>query len=212
MANSEHDPSVSTNDERQYELDQITARYEEAHRAGQSPKIADYIERYPQFARELLEFALFFHTFEGDQPEPDLAPASQPSPAAQAALARIHEATPLTGIIKQGRLAGYMAPRLAETVGLGLDILSKLDAHAINGASIPQTLIRRLADVLRVTPRAVATYLERPPAAQAGAFFYADEAPRQHQESFLDAVQSSPMLSAERKREWTAITEQETGM
>lgn len=207
MANPPEDQSY----ERQYEIDQITARYEDEQRAGKSPKIADYIRRYPQFAKELAEFALFFHTMGSDQPEPG-PPAPKPSAAAQAARARIHEqvhlstSPPLEGIIKQGRLAGYMAPKLAEMVGLSLDILAKLDAHAITGTSIPQTLIGRLADTLRVAQESVAAYLGSPQAASRGAFFYASQAPQQRQESFLDAVQNSAALSAELKREWAEIT------
>jgi hypothetical protein len=208
-------PPQDQDDERQYALDQITAHYEDEYRAGKSPKIAEYIQRYPQFARELREYALLFHTIGVDQPEPDPTPAPQFSIAAEIARARIREQlvsgarTPLSGIIKQGRLAGYMAPKLAEMVGLSLDILAKLDAHAIIGASIPRTLIQRLAATLRVTPEAVASYLASPQTAQGGAFFYADQAPRQRQESFQDAVQNSPALSAALKREWGEIIEQE---
>lgn len=197
--------------ERQYKIDQITARYEDELRAGKSPKIADYIQRYPQYAQELAEFALFHHTVGLDQPEPG-APQPGPSAAAQAARARIHEqvhlstSPPLEGLMKQGRLAGYMAPKLAEMVGLSLDILAKLDAHAITGTSIPQTLIERLADTLRVAQERVAAYLGSPQAASRGAFFYASQAPQQRQESFLDAVQNSAALSAEAKQEWAEIT------
>lgn len=211
MGNFPEEPSYA----RQYEIDRITSRYEDEYRAGKSPKIAEYIERYPQFAQELAEFALFFHTVGSDQPEPNPTAASQLSPAAQAARSRIHEqvnpatSPPLLGIIKQGRQAGYMAPKLAEMVGLSLDILAKLDAHAIIGASIPRTLIQRLADTLHVTPEAVASYLGHPQAAQAGAFFYADQAPQQRQESFLNAVQNSAALSSEQKQAWREIAEQE---
>jgi len=202
-------------DTRQYEIDRITARYEDEYRAGKSPKIAEYIQRYPHYAQELAEFALFYHTQGLDQGEPGPTAASQLSPAAQATRARLHEQVlshanpPLSGIIKQGRQAGYMAPKLAEMVGLSLDILAKLDAHAIIGASIPRALIRRLADTLRVSPEAVASYLGHQQAAPGGAFFYAEQAPEQRQESFLEAVQNSPVLSPEQKRAWAEAAEQE---
>lgn len=216
MSDIQHHQRARDSEERQYEIDQLTSRYEEEYRAGKSPKIADYIQRHPEFAQELMEFALFFHTFEADDSEPPPTPAAAFSPAVQAARTRIREPTPanagttLPGIIRQARLAGHMAPKLAEMLGLSLDIVTKLDAHAIVGASIPRTLIERLASALSVAPDAVAAYLGSPQRAQAGgSFFYADEAPKQRQETFLDAIQSSRLLSPEQKQAWADTVAQE---
>lgn len=73
-------------------LDHITAEYVEAYRAGRPPNLRTFIRRYPQFARELLDFVLYFHCVAADLPEPDRVPAAHLSPGAQAALARIRRA------------------------------------------------------------------------------------------------------------------------
>lgn len=205
--------------ERQYQIDRITARYEEEYRAGRSPQLDEYLRQYPEYAAEIIEFTLYFHAHAAQLPEPDAVPAAAPSPAAQRALARIHEqaapsapiVTPITGLIQQGIASGFMPPQLANAVGLSPDLLAKLEAHAIAAATIPRTLVQRLATTLNVAPEAIAAYLSGATATQAGgAFYYAEKAPTQHQESFLDAVQSST-LSSERKQEWAEITRQETG-
>lgn len=72
----------------QFELDQITERYSQEFQAGHAPKIADYIVQYPQYAYELVLYALSFHSIAVDLPEPDSVPGEL-SPAAQAALERI---------------------------------------------------------------------------------------------------------------------------
>ncbi|MGZ3715932.1 MAG: hypothetical protein ACXVA4_10975, partial [Ktedonobacterales bacterium] len=116
---------------------------------------------------------------------------------------------PIEGLVKQGAKAGYSARKLAEAVGLTIDVLAKLEARVIAVATIPPTLVTRLATTLQVLPDAVAAYLGATRPGQAGAFYYADQQPTQQQESFLDAVQAS-MLSPERKQEWATIVENDT--
>lgn len=204
--------------EREVEIDRITAQYAEDYRGGRAPRLEEYLRRYPHYTRELTEFALYFHTVGIDAVAPAEAPAAELSPAARTALTRIRErneaaaalaastvsAPAIEGLVKRGVTVGYSPKTLAESVGLTTDLLAKLEARVIAVASIPPTLVTRLADALKVAPGAVATYLGAARPGQAGAFYYADQPPTQQQESFLDAVRASD-LSPERKREWAEI-------
>ncbi len=204
--NDEHQAERRRQRERRYEIDRITAEYADEWRAGRSPRVEDYVGRYPNYATEISEFALYFHSIAFDLPEPDAVPAAQLSPAAQKALAQIRNPQPpaIEGLVKQGAAVGLAPRKLAEAVKLSMDLLGKLEARAIDVGTIPPTLVRRLAETLKVAPGAVAAYLGAAGPAQAGAFFYADQAPTQRQESFLDAVQGST-LGPELKREWSEI-------
>lgn len=200
--------------ERQYDIDRITAQYADEYRSGRAPRMEEYVQRYPQYTRELLEFALYFHTVGFDAAHPDDLPVAELSPAAQRALGRIRErraasASPaLEGLVKRGATLGYAPRRLAESVGLTTDLLGKLEARVIAVATIPPTLVGRLADALKVAPETVAAYLGAARRGQAGAFYYSDQSPTQQQEPFLDAVQASA-LSPELKREWAEIIEED---
>ncbi len=205
MAKTPQGQSFEENLDRQYEIDQITERYEREYRAGKSPQIADYLQRYPEYARELLEFAFFFHTFETDEPQLTPSPATQLSPAAERVLKRIY----LEGLVKQGRSLGYKPAQLAEAVGLSLDILAKLDGRTILANTIPNTLIQRLAAVLQVIPEAVQAYFKMAPRAASATFSYADEAPQELQEAFAEAVRTSSILDAQKKGEWIEIIKQD---
>lgn len=202
--------------QRQEEIDRITAEYADAFRAGRAPKIEDFVQRYPEYAAELLAFAVDFRTIGFDLPDPDAVPDAQPSPAAQQVLARIRADIPvgplsaIEALVKQGDTMGLSPLALAEAVGLSPDLLGKLEAHAIAAATIPRALVQRLAQTLLVAPETIAAFLGTMHPAQAGAFFYAEQAPAQQQESFLDAVRASA-LSAERQREWTEIVAAERG-
>lgn len=211
MADINHE-EIRARRQRQYEIDRITARYEEEYRAGNSPRLQDYLQRYPDFTRELKEFYLYFHSIAVDLPELDAVPDAELSSAGEQALAQITLPAPksdtgnlLTSLVETGLAAGYAPPRLAEALGISRDVLAKLEAHAIAGRSIPRSFILRAADTLRVTPETVMAYFHGAQRAPSGAFFYADQAPTQEQESFLEAIQSSPRLSANQKRDWTEI-------
>ncbi|MGH2515655.1 MAG: hypothetical protein ACRDHP_08365, partial [Ktedonobacterales bacterium] len=76
---------------------------------------------------------------------------------------------------------------------------------AIAAASVPFTLAERLAEKLQATPAAVAAFLMGSAPAQAAAHYYAEQAPEQRQETFLEAIQASGGLDARAKQEWTDI-------
>jgi hypothetical protein len=212
--NEQQHARVRRQRERQYEIDSITAQYADDFQSGRAPRMEAYLQRYPQYESELLEFAIYFHTIGFDADALDASPAPALSAAAQRAMTQIRAshapqtaapATPaIQGLVKQGVKAGYPARKLAEAVGLSIDLLGKLEARVIAVATIPPTLVKRLADTLQVVPEAVSVYLGAAQPGQAGAFYYADQPPSQQQESFLDAVQASA-LPPERKQEWAAI-------
>ena len=195
---------------RQYEIDRIIAQYADDYRSGHAPRIEDYVRRYPQYATDLLEFAVYFHTIAFDAPAPDASPAPALSPAAQRAMQRIAAAAApaLEGLVKQGATAGYTPRKLAETVGLTIELLGKLEARVIAVTTIPPTLVHRLASALQVAPEAVAAFLGAAQPGQAGAFYYADRPPSQQQQAFLDAVQASA-LAPELKQEWATIVKED---
>jgi hypothetical protein len=199
---------------RQYEIDGIIARYVDAYHAGQSPRIEDYIHRYPHYSSELLEFAVYYHTIGFATESLDGPPDPALSPAAEKAMAWIRAQNPeaaatapvaIQSLVQLGLDAKYSPPQLAAAVGVTVDLLGKLQAHAVAAATIPRALIQRFADVLQTAPEAIAAYLSASPA---GGFYMADQQPDQQQESFLDAVEASA-LSPEGKREWAEIMKAE---
>ena len=207
--------------ERQYEIDSITFQYAEEYRQGRHPRIQDYVSRYPQYASELLDYALYFPTVGFDSPALEEPAELTLSPAAEKALARIRERSaayaqapaaavaPIESLFARGMALKAPPPQLAEAVGLTFDVLAKIEARAITVSSIPRTLVQRLATALKTAPEAIAAYISGAPAGQASGFYYADQAPSQQQESFLDAVQASA-LNPDQKREWADIVKNES--
>ena len=196
---------------RQYEIDSIIAQYVDAYHAGQSPRIEDYVQRYPHYTGELLEFAVYYHTIGFATEALDGPPDPALSPTAEKAMARIREQSmasapiAIQSLVQLGLDAKYTPPQLAAAVGLDSALLQRLEAHAIAAVSIPRALIQRFADVLKTAPEAIAAYLNATPA---GGFYMAEQQPDQRQQTFLDAVDASA-LSPEGKREWAEIVRAE---
>ncbi|HEX5156933.1 MAG TPA: hypothetical protein VFW17_06945, partial [Ktedonobacterales bacterium] len=110
--------------ERQYEIDRITFQYATEFRSGRNPHIEEYIQRNPEYANELLEYALYFHAF-GFDSEPLEEPAELSlSPAAEKAMAWIREQrerpapVAIQSLVQLGLDAKYSPPQLAAAVGL----------------------------------------------------------------------------------------------
>jgi hypothetical protein len=203
--------------ERQFELDAITLEYAIACDEGHSPRMEDFARRYPAFARDIAEFALYYATIgrgdgaEPSEPEPILAPAAERalSQIAGTIAPTTGRATPpatarLDGLIRQGLRVGYPAPQLATRVGVSPDVLAKLEARAIQATTVPQALVHRLAATLHVTPEAVTSFLSGPGARQGTASRREGEPRRSAREPFLEAVRTSA-LPPEQKAKWAKI-------
>ncbi|HEV2235422.1 MAG TPA: hypothetical protein VGR57_02065 [Ktedonobacterales bacterium] len=202
--------------ERQYELDAITMEYALAWDEGRSPRVDEFARRYPRFAREIAEFALYYATIgqnDGEVPpaEPDLTPAAASALSQIAARfappAKTPPTTapaPLDGLTRQGQRLGVPAPQLARRVGLSPDVLAKLESHAIKARTVPEALVQRLAQTLNVTPKAVSAYLSGSLAGPEPAPPRAGRPRGPRQESFLEAVHASALTPRE-KAEWIRI-------
>lgn len=196
---------------RQDEIDHIIARYMDAFHRGEAPRIAEYMQRYPQYASELLDFATYYLTIGYETESLAGPPETTLSPAAEKAMAQIREQSAVyapaavTSLVAQGIELGIAPPDLAETVGLSDELLARLDERIIAAATVPRTLLQRLATALKTAPEAIAAALASAVAGQAPGFYYAETPPEQQQQSFIDAVQGDSTLSPERKREWAEI-------
>lgn len=49
-------------------IQRITAHYVDALRSGRTPKLSDYLTRYPRYAAEISDFVAYFHAVEKDLP------------------------------------------------------------------------------------------------------------------------------------------------
>src|SRR2546421_8167880 len=196
----------------------ITAQYVDEVRAGQRPKVSDYLARYPQYASEIADFVAYYHTVEVDLPGETsittplaenyrIAIGSARKRVLQAEDQSTHKVTTLLVTLNNQHLT---PGRLADKLGLSVDIVAKLEQRKIAASSIPKEMYKRLAEALQQPARAIEAYFEsfnerssyRQQVAEAQVAYQVNEQPAIPVQSFREALEESVQLSGEQKHVW----------
>jgi hypothetical protein len=203
-------------------IQRLTARYVSEYRTGQQPRLSEYLSSYPQYADMIADFVTYYHAIEFDVPqESDIIP-----PLSQASRAALDEAWKnvvytdfeVTSTLNSLQMAANQVNKsflqVAWEIGLGQDILKKLDQHAIDAATIPQELCHRLAKALYQPLAAIEIYLglrkQRQATmgvAESSSIYQIEEQPvlDLHVPGFQEAVEQSKHMSDEQKGVWHTI-------
>jgi transcriptional regulator with XRE-family HTH domain len=175
-----------------------------------------WIAEYPSFADDFVSWAVDLPLMQGD-----LYRAADPTEEARLGKigrsvvaemrARYGMAHPtLTSITEAARQRNLRLKDVAERVGVGVPIVSKLEQRLLQFATLPEALIQKLAETLEVGAEAVRDYLRQPPTLAAGAAYqYTGKAAPQVsvQQSFAEAIRSCPGMSESDKQVWLADIE-----
>ena len=205
----------------------ITARYVAEVQAGQQPRLSDYLSRYPQYSDAIADFVAYYHAIEADVPgesleEPLVGTLSPLSAdfyiAIDSAWKRISQPTdekistnkqiPLREIAKAQKLT---LSQLAGTIGLGVDVIMKIDQHRINTSTIPGEVFNRLASALHQPLDAIRASVGGSNSwavtqvAESPASYNVGQQPGMQAETFGEAVETSTELSDEQKAFWHDI-------
>jgi hypothetical protein len=117
---------------------------------------------------------------------------------------------PLTSLVARARALALNPATLADALGLGVDIILKLERRVLIPASIPGGLLERLAERLDCGVVQVRVYLSGRGGQPAPAFYHSKQPPATTaQQSFAEAVRESRMMGAEQKAAWLKLVEWE---
>ena len=200
----------------------LTARYVSEFRTGQQPRMSEYLSRYPQYADMLADFVTYYHAFEVDVTLESeiILPLSQTSRAAfdEAWKNVVYADTQASNALNSLQVAADSVNKsflhVSLEIGLGQDILKKLDQHSIDAATIPQELYLRLARALHRPLFAIEMYLGLMKhrqltldIAENPAIYQLEGQPGLdvHAHSFQDAIEQSKHMSDEQKEVWHSI-------
>lgn len=209
----------------------LAATYLEERAQGTGGTLRRFAEEHPNYAADLFLLTMETELATTAQARPSLAAANAtldaipsalqarlradarrilaPNAAVglQAALAieTTQAALParLTGSFAQEarRRAGLSPRALVARLGVGADIVSMLDEGDILPATVPATLIERLAEALRTTGEAITAALAAPRAGLAAYHAPKGHLPRR-QISFDEAIRISPTMTPKQKALW----------
>jgi transcriptional regulator with XRE-family HTH domain len=195
------------------ERDNLFARWEDDRRSASPRPLRDWLAAYPDFASDLVEWA-------AGAPLTDYAETLPADPDGEArtldaALLRVAEMraayladtpAPLASLYEAAKANGLTPKTLAERLGVGLSTVGKLQQRLFRVASLPEALLRRLADALNVTTAQVLDYLRQPVTLAPRASYKADGVPQvAAQEEFAQAVRACRDMTDAQKAVWLAL-------
>jgi transcriptional regulator with XRE-family HTH domain len=184
-----------------------------AHERREPEAFTAILGIYPSYVPELTEFDAALFATEGYLLE---SPTAQTEKIAAHALARAmitvfpaQTTLPAPGKIRGvvanlrelRRSRGFSQPSLAEKLGLGVDVLSSLEAGMVKVASIPDRLIRALGDALSTSLDQITELLEMQVSTEPALNRIRGGSARLEKD-FLDLVRASPNMSEDQKALW----------
>ncbi|GHO91156.1 hypothetical protein KSF_012040 [Reticulibacter mediterranei] len=213
------------NNEQQDAIFRITARYVAEVQAGHEPVLSEYIARYPQYADSIADFVAYYHGFEATIPIASnvhtlLSPFSQvdlPCSDAQMHVEPLSTTTVTTLLATEQQ--HFTLSELARKLDLSVDIVALLEQRAIDPATLPFELYRRIALALHQPISSIQAYLSRTPqrsrparekqplmkVAEKPAYYHVSGEQTSLEQSFRHIVAESLWLSPEQREAWEAI-------
>jgi transcriptional regulator with XRE-family HTH domain len=214
MTAPDRDPSSLPASGWEPSLEDVLRAYAAAADGPSSSALGDWTRRYPQYARELEEFAETWALSRWLPAAPEAASVDEARLIERGVdivrgLRARHAAAPrpaIQGLLSEAKQRGLTIQQLAVRAGLGVILVRKLDRRLIRFASIPREAIDALAAALGREASAVASYLQGGATFAAAASHLAEEAPRLAEpEDFFAAVRADTTMPDERRRAWLRL-------
>lgn len=195
-------------------LDDILNEFVAAYEQPTAEALESWAARYPQFRKELVDFAAAWAEQLVLPPAPELS-AEQEKLLVDRAMSHVQnvvfkraqsestqaEHRAIASLTGEAKRAGMSGQEFAKACGLDLALVTKLNNRQIKARSIPARLVSHIARLLERTVESVSEYLALPPQALAGRAFLARGKPQSSgQQSFADAVRASSLSDAEKAR------------
>jgi hypothetical protein len=195
------------------DINMILSAYSDAASRPGGTRLEEWVRRYPQHERALVQFALFNFLFERGGAAAEVTPAQETRFLERAALIRqkmmqsatLARQSRMRSLIEAAKERGLSVPALAERLFLTPLEIVKLNQRLIRAATIPNALVQQLASLLERSREEIVDYLRLPPTVAAQANYRADRTPHvQEPQDFREALMDSPNLSEDHRAYWLA--------
>lgn len=183
------------------DINTILAAYSDAASRPGGTRLEEWVRRYPQHERALVQYALYNFLFEQGGAATEPTPAEETLFLERAAMIRKRmmqsrtQAAPswIGDLIGAAKKQGWTVPTLAEHLHLTPVEVMKLNQRLIRATTIPNALVQQLATLLGRSREEVASYLQLPPTLSANASYRSAEPPRvQRQQDFEEVLNRLP--------------------
>jgi hypothetical protein len=172
-----------------------------------------WIGRYPQYERELMNFAATWSLMSHLPPDESPLKVEEEFYAGGLDVVRnvvrasrektVNTEAPISSLLAEGTTHNLTIGKLAALSDLSVPIIAKFEQRLISFSSIPREAIQNVAQTLQRSFESVAAYLQSPPAFASGASYKTDTAPElPPQQDFATAIRDDRTLSEDKKTLW----------
>ncbi len=202
-------------DKNKITLDDVFNTFVAENERPTAENLQEWVGRYPQYRRELVDFAVAWAEQLALPPAPELGPEVEKTLINRAMShvlnvayeqnvqeqRRVENDDPANDLTRKAQQAGINVQELAEACALDLLLISKLNNRQIKPETIPPQLVNLLGKLLWKSTTAIRLYFAKPPQATMGKVFLALSKPKSaEQQSFVDAVRMSSLPEEEKAR------------
>lgn len=177
-----------------------------ANGVGDEKTLRQMTEKYPQFREDLYDFA-GLTAIERHAPEVSMSEAEYEK-FEKRGLENLNNflnrknAETLKSLTTAAKILGMKKSVFAETLGMSLSLMNYFEKRRLEFATIPQHIIKKIAETLKTTENAIAEYLQIAPDFMGQADYKSADRPDEinRQKSFDEAVEEDSNLTTEQKR------------
>lgn len=183
-----------------------------------------WIVRYPYYERELTDFAAAWLLMDTLPADPDTEETDEQAliEQGQAVIDAVFpgeevplsggERRPFAGLMDEASNLGITMHEFASVTGLSPALVAKLDQRLIRAATVPDEVLRRLAETIQRSTEEILSHLRLEPFVPAAMEYKADEVPTvPDQQDFFDAVRSDRGLGDEQRRQLLSLARSDIG-
>lgn len=210
-------------DEERASLDEVIEAYLASAPSPSSDSLSEWIARYPQYARELMDFAAHWSLVDTlpprealDQEAEEEALVSRGRSMFQDVWRREHERQqaeqqkherPITSLRTEAERCGMHIDQFSEATELSPAIIEKLDLRSLDFTSIPQQVIENVARAIGISFGFLTLYLQGGTGLSATARQTTGQTRRREtdKEDFFEAIRTDQTMRDERRRKWLAL-------
>ncbi len=182
-------------------------------------RLQKWIEKYPEFAEDLMNFHAERSFSQFRTPEISASEEAGFLLRSRATLEKFRAERrgqaekPLASLTAQAQALGMNKTRFASALKMSLSLVMYLEKRRLRFATVPRQIIQRLAATLQTSEQAVANYLDAAPDFAANASFKAVERPTEiEQKDFAQAVREDQSLTAAEKAELLSFIANRIGL
>jgi hypothetical protein len=202
-------------DERAATLDDVLNEFVAECDRPTAEALEVWVRRYPQFRRDLIDFAAAWAEQMVLPEAPGLTADEEERIVDRVmshalnvsfkrdgeAPARTSDENPITSLTGEAKNLGMSVAEFAKGCGLDLVLVTKLNNRQVLPETIPSRLVSHIARLVGRTAETVRQYLTGPPQVVSAYSFLSKKKPQQFErQNFADAVRASSLSEAEKAR------------